>query len=169
MAIDKDRPVSLEPDDPIRVALERTAAGDIDRDLVISLRVAGGMPSQAYRLDYRIGGDLRARVALDDNRANRRREADNEEVDRDQLTEVARELVANGVLDVPTVRPRFLPDTVVGIIEISNGERSFRVYFAADPDQASVQEEPPRAELQRAAAAIYASAGGLMGERSVGP
>lgn len=169
MAIDKQRPASLGPDDPLRAALERTASGDIDKNLVISLRVAGGMPSQAYRLNYRIGGDLRARVALDDDRAGRHREMGDTQVESGQLAKVASELVANRVLDVPTARPQFLPDTVIGIIEVSNGERSFRVYFAADPDQASVQEEPPRAELQRAAAAIYVSAGGLMGERSVGP
>jgi hypothetical protein len=166
---DKGQPVSLEPDDPIRVVLARAAAGDVDENLKIVLRVSGGMPAQSYRFDYRVGGDLTARVSLDDERSNRRRAVDGASVERNEVAELARELVASGVLDVPADPPRFLPDTVVGVLEISYGKATFRVYFAADPEQASVQEVPPRPELHRAAEAIYVAAGALMDERSPGP
>jgi hypothetical protein len=166
---DKARPASLEPDDPLRATLERAAAGDVDERLTFDLRVSGGMPSQAYRLEHRIGGDRRARASRVDERAGRRREADRTEIEHDELAAVARQILDSGVLDVPVQPPRFLPDTVVGLIEISDGEHTFRVWFAADPDQASVQESPPRPEVLRAVDALYASAGGLMDEESLGP
>ena len=166
---DKARPASLEPDDPLRAALDRAAAGDVDERLTIDLSVSGGMPSQAYRLEHRIGGDLRARASLVDERAGRRREAQRSDIERDEVAVVARRIVESGVLDVPVAPPRFLPDTVVGLIEISDGEHTFRAWFAADPDQASVQESPPQPEVVAAAAALYASAGELMGEDSLGP
>jgi hypothetical protein len=166
---DKDRPTPLVPDDPIRTVLARAAAGDVDENLTIALRVSGGMPSQAYNLEYRVGGDLGARVRLDDKRTGRSRVVDGRDIARDDVATLARKLIATGVLDVPVDPPRFLPDTIVGIIEISDGGNTFRAYFAADPDQASVQDAPPRPELHRAADIIYASAGDLIGEPALGP
>ncbi|QXJ23639.1 hypothetical protein AGRA3207_004822 [Actinomadura graeca] len=60
----KDRPVPPGPDDAVRTALVRAAEGQVDEELTITLRIAGGLPSQAYRFDFRIGGDLRARAAV---------------------------------------------------------------------------------------------------------
>jgi hypothetical protein len=166
---DKARPTSLEPEDPLRAAVDRAAVGDVDEGLTFDLHVAGGLPAQAYRLEHRIGGDLRARTSLVDERAGRRHEARGTDVGRDDVAEVARRILASGLLDAPADPPTFLPDTVVGVIEISDGERTYRAYFAADADQASVQEVPPRPAVLEAANALYASAAGLIGEDTVGP
>ena len=166
---DKARPASLEPEDPLRAAVDRAAAGEVDESLTFDLRVAGGMPTRAYRLEHRIGGDMRARTSLVDERAGRRHEARGSDVGPDDVAEVARRIVASGVLDVPADPPSFLPDTVVGVLEISDGEHTYRAYFAADPDQASVQEVPPRPAVLEAANALYASAAGLIGEDAVEP
>ena len=64
---------------------------------------------------------------------------------------------------------RFLPDTVVGILEITVGGSTYRTYFAADPDQAAVQGRTPPAEVLAAADAVYATAGRVLGIDDVRP
>ena len=70
---------------------------------------------------------------------------------------------------MPPEQPRFLPDTLVGKLEISDGNSRQRWYFAADPDQASVQQMQTPPAVAKAADAIYAAGGRLMGMRSVKP
>ena len=73
------------------------------------------------------------------------------------------------ILPAPEERPEFWPDTIVGVLEVSDGADARRFYFAADPDQAKTQDKSPSPELSAVVNAIYAICTKLTGSRSVKP
>ena len=73
------------------------------------------------------------------------------------------------VVSLPQEQPLFLPDTVVGILEISDGTGLRRFYFAADPEQAKTQGKIPPSELLQVVNTIYAMGARLTGSRQVKP
>ena len=73
------------------------------------------------------------------------------------------------VVKLPQEQPLFLPDTLVGILEVSDGTNLRRLYFAADPEQAKTQGKKPPPELVQAVDAIYAIGAKLTGKRRVKP
>ena len=73
------------------------------------------------------------------------------------------------VVKLPQEQPLFLPDTLVGILEVSDGTSLRRFYFAADPEQAKPQGRIPPPELLQAVDAIYAAGAKLTGNRRVKP
>ncbi|MDQ3874992.1 MAG: hypothetical protein M3322_05495 [Actinomycetota bacterium] len=166
---EKARPEPIEEPGSLYAVLDRTAKGEVDPELRISLLVVGGAPSQRYRFDFAASGSGEVSAELACDLSNRRGKAEGRKLAEGQFAALARAILASGVLEAPAEPPRFLPDTVVGILELSDGTSRRRWYFAADPEQArSQQAEPPRA-VADAADAIYAVAGRLMRKRSVKP
>jgi hypothetical protein len=166
---DKARPEPIEEPESLKAALEGAAKGEVDPKLRISLLVTGGAPSQRYHFDFAASGSGEVYAELSCDLANRRGKAEGKKLDEAQFAELVRAIVASGLLEAPRALPGFLPDTVVGILELSDGASRLRWYFAADPEQARSQgAEPPNA-LVKAADAIYGLAGRLMGKRSVKP
>jgi hypothetical protein len=164
----KDTPEPLEEPEALRFALERAAEGKPDRRFAISLRVAGGAPSQRYRFEFAARGTGTASSTLSSEAPDQQGKSD-ERLDPAELADLAREVLASGVLDTPAEQPRFLPDTLVGILDITNGTTTLRRYFAADPDQAQVQAAAPPAGVTKAADAIFSLGAKRMGKRSVKP
>jgi hypothetical protein len=164
----KDSPEPIEEPEALRSALERAADGKADRRFKISLRVAGGAPSQRYRFEFvaRGTGTASSEVSCE---ATDQHEKSDERLDPAELAELARKVLASGILDTPAEPPRFLPDTLVGILDITNGETSFRRYFAADADQAQVQAAAPAAGVDEAADAIFSLGAKRVGRRSIKP
>jgi len=164
----KDTPEPIEEPEALRSALERAADGKADRRLEISLRVAGGAPSQRYRFEFVARGTGTASSELSCEATDRRGKSD-ERLEPAELAELARKVLASGILDTPAEPPRFLPDTLVGILDITNGTTSFRRYFAAEADQAQVQAAAPPAGVAEAADAIFSLGAKRMGKRSIKP
>jgi hypothetical protein len=163
---------SPEPPDPVEVigaTLARAAEGQVDADLSISFRVAGGPPRARYRLEFRVDQGRLMSGELECDLKNRRVTADQREADRAVVSSLARELLDSGFLTAPAVTPRFLPDTLVGIIDVSGNGRHRRVYFAADADQAAVQGLSTPPAVLRAADALYGAAAGVLGREDVRP
>jgi hypothetical protein len=163
----KDTPEPIEEPGMLQSALERAADGKPDRRLEISLRVGGGAPSQRYHFEFVARGTGTASSYSGE--APDRQGTSEERLDPAELSDLARQVLASGVLDTPGEPPRFLPDTLVGILDITNGKMRFRRYFAADPDQAQVQDAMPPPSVTRAADAIFALGAKRMGKRSVKP
>ena len=163
----KETPEPLDEQGSVRAALERAAEGKPDRRFAVSLIVAGGAPSQRYRFEFvaRGTGTLAARLSSEPSN----RERADERLEPSELGALARDVLASGVLDTPADPPRLLPDTLVGILDITSGEARFRRYFAADREQADVQDALPPPGLTKAADAIYALGAKRMGKRSVKP
>jgi hypothetical protein len=166
---EKARPEPIEEPESLRASLERAAKGDVDSRLRISLLVAGGAPSQRYHFDFAASGSGDVRAELRCDLTKRRGKAQRRKLNENQFAELVRAILASGLLEAPRDLPRFLPDTLVGILELSDRASRLRWHFAADPEQARSQgAEPPRAVV-KAADAIFDRAGKLMGKRSVKP
>ncbi len=127
------------------------------------------MPSQSYYFDFRVSGrgpvTCEMRCALTGREANARVE----NVEAAEFSALLKKLLNSRVLELVPEPPRFLPDTVVGCLEISDGETTFRAYFAADPGQVNPQTKAPPPELLRAVDAVYAAASRLTGKRALKP
>lgn len=165
----KAKPEPIEEPESIKTALERAARTDIDPDLRISLLVSGGAPSQRYRLDFAASGSGQVKADYRCDMSDRRGKAKARKLERAQFAALARAILASGLLETPAEVPRFVPDTVVGVLELSRGLSAQRWYFAADPEQARAQGAQPPPGLAKAADAVYAVAGRLVGKRSIKP
>jgi hypothetical protein len=165
MARQRKAQPDLAPEgEPLQDVLKR-AVGDeaARRGITVTLRVSGGAPSEEYAFDFRASGDGTAGAEMRSALTKRRGKAEAARLTDQDFTALLRRLVASRVLETPEAPPRFLPDTLVGRLEISDGRSVSRRYFAADPEQAKVQETPPVPEMARAVDAIYALSGKLMG------
>ncbi len=162
------------PETPDSVeAISSTLARAADRraadDLTISFRVAGGPPRARYRLEFQVEQGRMISGELECDLKDRRGSAARREADGDVVSSLARELLDSGVLTAPALPPRFLPDTLVGIIDVSGNGRHRRVYFAADADQAAVQGLSTPPAVLRAVDALYAAAASVLGRDDVRP
>jgi hypothetical protein len=166
MAERKPRPEPIEEIQSLEQKLERAARDEVDRDLRVSLLVAGGVPSQRYRFHFAAVGSGQVRCELDCELSGRKAKASRRTLDRKQFADLVRAIVGSGVLQVSTEQPRFLPDTIVGTLELSDGRSSLRWDFAADPEQAKTQGAVPPSAVERAADEIYSLGGRLMGKRA---
>jgi hypothetical protein len=159
---------------PSQVLLAERVARAIDdeesrRSLSVKMTVRGGLPSQRYTFEFAAAGDGTASCRVDDQM--RKRSSDSRTA---QSTLGNREFVnllkrLRPVLERPIEPPRFLPDTVVGILEVSDGTAVRRIYFAADPEQARTQGKVPPPEVRQAVDAVYAAGASLTGQRNVKP
>lgn len=167
----KQEPEPLDRSEVLRAALDRAAQGEVADDLAISLRVTGGAPGQHYRFAFASRGGRVEACSLDCDLSDRHATARDRDGDADMkaLTSLGRRLSRSKVLAVEPQPARFLPDTVVGILEITVGGMTYRTYFAADPDQAAVQDRTPPAEVLAAADAVYATAADVLGIANVRP
>lgn len=160
----KPKPEPIEEAESLEQKLERAVRDDVDRDLRVSLVVAGGAPSQRYRFDFAADGSGSVRSDFSSELSGRTGKARQRTLTRKEFAEVLRGIVASGLLELSVDQPRFLPDTVVGILEVSDGRSSFRWDFAADPEQAVTQGTVPPPALERAVDEIYSLGGKLMGK-----
>jgi hypothetical protein len=165
----KERPVPIEEPESIKAVLERAAKGDVDPRLRISLVVAGGAPSQRYHLEFAASGSGAVDAEFNCDMSKRRGKAKARKLDGPQFVELVRTIRASGLLETRTDVPRFSPDTIVGRLEVSDGASTRSWYFAADPEQARSQGAEPPPSVVKAADAIYAVAGRLVGKRSIKP
>jgi hypothetical protein len=139
----------------------------IRREFTVKLRVRGGIPSQGYSFDFSAAGDGTAECRFECSMSGRKGESKNTKLATKDLAALLRKL--ERVVSLPQEQPLFLPDTVVGILEVSDGTSLRRFYFAADPEQAKTQGKIPPAELLQVVNAIYAMGARLTGSRQVKP
>lgn len=171
---DKPTPEPLERDDLVAAGLSRLAArrkdaGAADDDVTIDFRVAGGAPGQRYKLTLATAGREVRACTYDCDLADRHRVADRPQVDATVVPTLAERLLGSEVLAVRAPAPRFLPDTVIGTITITAGGVTRTVRFAADPDQASVQDAATPPAVLAAADALYAAAARVLDVDDVRP
>lgn len=168
MADAKRTPAAQPAGTTLRDNLELAMRDDaVRRAFRVEMLVAGGLPEKSYRLEFLLSGagDVTCRFAC--RLSKRESRAEKASLEAKQVTTILR--AARRVLELPDEPPRFLPDTLVGFVEISDGNQTRRIYFAADPEQAKTQGKVPPADLKTLVDAIYANAARLMGERSVKP
>lgn len=154
---------------PLAERLEQAIAGQPpERPITVNLRVGGGLPGQGYRFDLHVSSDGEARCEFSDAARSREGRMATSELDRRQLDQLLASIARSGVLDQAPPPPRFLPDTLVGMLEVTDDEVTYRAYFAADPEQAKAQA-PMSPPLQEAVDATYRFGARLLGRRAVKP
>ena len=169
----KREPESLERVDTVRAALERVAKGDVgDDDVSIDFTVAGGAPSQRFKLALHTRGREIRSCTYDCDMSDRHETVDRERLSAksaDQVGSLVERLARSNAFAVRYAPPTFLPDTIIGTIVITVGDVERRIRFAADPDQAAVQGLRPPAEVIAAVEALYDTAAEVLGMENVRP
>ena len=159
-----------EPGRPLRETLEEALKDpDVGRRVSVELRVSGGMPEKAYYFHLRVDGGRVVESQIRDAATGRRAENKGATMAGADWSALLRAIRGSRVLDVPEEPPRFLPDTVVGHLEITDGESTHTLYFAADEDQARAQNKVPPAQVRRAVDAIYSLGSQLLNVPSAKP
>lgn len=139
------------------------------RRISVKMTVRGGRPSQRYTFDFTATGEGAASCRVDDQLRKRKSESSAARATLAQKDFVDLLKKIRPALERPTEQPLFLPDTVVGILEVSDGTAVRQIYFAADPDQAQTQNKVPPREVRQAVEAVYAAGAQLAGMRDVKP
>ena len=167
---DKPRPAASPPQPPLS---ERLAAAIEDpslrQPLSIRMTVRGGLPAKKYSFEFAASGDGAAVCRFEDRLKNREGESATANSRMTDKAFVALLTNLQPALTRPVEPPSFLPDTVIGILEISDGTSVRRIYFAADPEQARTQGKVPPPEVQQAVDAVYAAGASLTGVRNIKP
>jgi hypothetical protein len=139
----------------------------VRRGFSVKMKVRGGIPSQGYSFDFSAAGDGTAECRFECHLSGRKGESQKTNLAPKDMVALLRTL--ERVVKLPQEQPLFLPDTVVGILEVFDGTSLRRFYFAADPEQAKTQGKIPPPELLQAVDAIYAIGAKLTGNRRVKP
>lgn len=134
------------------------------RKVRVVLHVGGGMSGQSYRFHFEADGRGRSHCQLECKLTDRTGDAKTT-IEPQRFEALLRKIHNTGVCENSPEQPSFLPDTVVGRLEISIGDVHCRTYFAADADQAQVQNKQPPAALLRAVDAIYAEGARMLRKR----
>ncbi len=139
----------------------------VRRKVNIKLTIRGGLESQAYSFDFSAAGDGTANCRFECRLSGRKGQTEKTSLAGKHFVALLGKVRRS--MQLPQEQPSFLPDTVVGILEVSDGGNVRRFYFAADPEQAKTQSKTPPPELLGAVNAIYSLCARLTGSRSVKP
>ncbi len=154
----------------LRANLKEALTDEVVRKrLSVTLHIAGGLRQQAYQFDFAASGKGRVRCDLRCNLTKRTGRAGRRTISNSEFTELLKRIQKSKVLSLAAATPEFLPDTVVGRLEISDGEVTHRWYFAADEEQAKTQGKLPPKALRDAIDAIYGIGALLLKKSSVRP
>jgi len=169
MEQNKKQPPSIAPEQhSLSENLARAIKDEgIRRGFGVKMKVRGGIPSQGYSFDFSAAGDGTAECRFECHLSGRKGQSQKTNLAPKDMVALLRTL--ERVVKLPQEPPLFLPDTVVGILEVSDGTNLRRYYFAADPEQAKTQGKIPPSELRQAVDAIYAIGAKLTGNRRVKP
>jgi hypothetical protein len=166
----KPQPAATPPGpslaDRISNALEDV---NVRRRVSVKLTVKGGLPSKKYSFEFSASGDGSASCRFEDQLKSRKADSSTQKTAYGDKEFVALLRKVQPALARPVERPSFLPDTLVGILEVSDGSSVRRIYFAADSEQAKTQNQIPPPEVQQAVDAVYAAGATLSGARSMKP
>ena len=168
MATTPKQSPSITPGPSLAASLARALKDETARHAVsVRLRVRGGAPAQSYSFDFAVWGDGTAECRFTCRLSGRHGETPRTTLAPKDLAGLLTKV--QRALRLPVELPSFLPDTLVGILEVSEGANVQRIYFAADPEQAKTQGKVPPREVLDAVNAMYTLGAKLTGQRSVKP
>lgn len=145
------------------------AATDPGGNIVVRLVVHGGAPSQLYSFSFLAHARGKASCQLKCQRTGRHGKQIGATLGGRRFVRLINKLIDGKVLDIEQERPRFVPDSIVGCLTISDLQTVHSIYFLADARQARAQGKVPDAGLRDVVDEIYAIASDLLGGQSVKP
>src|SRR5215207_3751976 len=160
------------PDDPDALAnkLARAVeAPERGHEIRVSLDVEGGSHDERYELHFDASGAGDATAAMRSALDGKAVPPQTKRLPGRSRTQLLRALDVAKLARAATGRPRIPPDSLVGRLEVTDGEQRVTVVFMAEPQQARTAgfELPP--ELQKAVDTIYTLAARHLGERDIRP
>jgi hypothetical protein len=149
----------------------KAAIADPDRraEAYVDLAVAGGVRGEAYDFVFHVDAAGRTTTRLRDELNGRYEEALELEPDRDRFKDLAQAIDIEALLCAQPVASRFPPDSVVGRLEISDGEQIVRFRYLADLEQAERARAVASPALRDAIDAVYKAAAKALGQEQLRP
>ena len=135
----------------------------------VRLAVAGGVRGEAYDFEYHVDATGRATSRLRDELHGRHHDVRVHEPDRDRFRAVAQAIDVGALTRAETPAARIPPDSVIGRLEISDGEQTARFTFLADDEQAQRMKAAAPEPLRRAVDVMYESAAKAIGDDRLRP
>jgi hypothetical protein len=150
----------------VALALEAPEQG---RDLRVRLDVEGGLHEERYELRFDASGAGDSSAALRSVLAGKEVAPATGKLPARSRTQLLRALDVPQLARAAAAPPWIPPDSLIGTLEITDGEQRVNVVFMADTEQARTAgfELPP--PLQKAVDTIYSLAARQLGERDVRP
>ena len=138
----------------------------------IRLTAAGGVRGEEYEFEYQVDASgtttTRLRDELTGRDRNDRQQAD-EKQDPDRFRSLAESIDIESLVRMEQPSGGFPPDSVVGRLEVSDGEQVVSYTFLADFDKAERANIPAPVPLRRAVEAIYGTAARSLKDDNIRP
>lgn len=155
-----------ETGDKWRAALRELSTEE--QNFKLQLTVSGGMPAKAYHFFFSIEKNGRMQCQYNSKLGKRKYEKSDRATDSD-IEQLVQLLLKTRIFDFQQPPPRFVPDTVVGKLEIYIVNLYHVQYFAADDKQGSYQQMPTHAELPKVVDWIYGKAARVLDKKNIKP
>lgn len=162
----KDQPAAAPsvPGELVKKVAEGVTDPERAPDLRIALWVEGGAPSERYEFHFEAAGSGDAKAGVRNEITGRESESRAIELAPSDFSDLLRTLDVRRMIRAAGRQPPIPPDSVIGKLEISDGEQRVSIVFMADPEQAKdVGYELPR-EVANAVDRIYDLAARQLGE-----
>lgn len=154
----------------LKTSLERAIIDEkIRKKIKIILQISGGLASQAYYFKFSTSGFEKVECEINDAISGLRSSSKPSTMKSSDIESMLKTILESGLLELPKEPPRFLPDTLVGRLEISDGENVFQYFYIADKEQAKTQQRVPPEALEKNTEHIFGFASKLTGKRIVKP
>lgn len=141
----------------------------LEKKIGIRLRISGGLPSQAYYFNLSISDSERLECELNHARLGRKGKSKSTVLNTKDITSILKTILETKVLDLPEEPSQFLPDTLVGRLEITDGESVFRRCYIADKEQAKTQHRIPFTALKKTTDHIFQLGSKVLGVKKIKP
>jgi hypothetical protein len=138
----------------------------------IRLSASGGVRGEAYDFEYRIDAGGRTSARLLDELKGRRvagPSVSTEAADPARFAALTATLDIEALMRSETPTGGFPPDSVVGRLEVSDGEQTATFLFMADDEQARRARLPAPDSLRKAVDAVYRAAAAHLHTEDVRP
>jgi hypothetical protein len=155
--IGKEQPAAAPsvPGELVKKVAEGVTDPEHARDLRVSLWVEGGAPSERYEFHFEAVGTGEAKAHMRNEITGREPAPRAIELAPSEFSDLLRTLDVRRMIRAAGQPPRIPPDSVIGKLEISDGEQRVSTVFMADAEQAKdAGYELPR-EVANAVDRIY--------------
>jgi hypothetical protein len=138
-------------------------------ELRVSMSVTGGVAGERYDFRCDVSGDGRVACQMSCELFQREYKARPAKIPQATVVELLRKINVEEMARASESQPPIPPDSLVGRLEISDGQQTFATVFMADPEQARTAgyEIPP--ELRQLIDTIYDLAAKQMNAEHVRP
>jgi len=142
---------------------------EADGPFGVRLSVSGGIEGERYDFQFAASGEGRAQIGLRCQMTERAFEAKQYDLPREELANVLESVQVEEMAYLEAQSVRFPPDSLIGRLELSDGERTIVSFFMADAGQAATAGFEMPSFLEKTTEAIYELAARVLDTKDVRP